>query len=298
MRPTIRLFLLVLLASCLATGVYTYRRGQASQAARLAQIKDLAAQLATNNRQRAEANTATVRSIARIVCSNNNLAPDVAVLTQAQLIQARTQALVDTVNLLRQQAQHPATHPILASQVTRQLDRYAAFIKRYSFKQTSLDQLLAVNNWFHQATSEQLPPLAALAALAPLEAALRRCETQALQTQAEKVGSKCLCFDIFFPLAVPTTETVAPGGIYQAQLFLAQSGHRDFCSMKMTANGVVLAQPNAPGMQVQFAVPARQLGQPDTVRAHWHGAIRGSLFPSDTVLQLDVPYLIVQPPTP
>jgi hypothetical protein len=294
MRPTTSLILLVLLASYLAASVYIYRRGQASQDIRLGQIRSLAARLTTNNRQRAEANAATVKSIARIVCSNNNLASDVAVFAQVQQIQARTQALVDTMNLLRQQVRYPTTRTILASQVAGQFDRYAAFIKRYTCGRTSNNQLFAATNWFRQAKSKQLPLSATLAAL---EAALRRCETQALQTQAEKVGSKCLCFDTISPLAIPTTETVAPGGIYQAQLFLAQSGRRDLCIMEMTANGVALMQSSSPGMQVQFIVPARQPGQPDTVRAHWHGTIRSLLFPSDTVLQLDVPYLIVQSPT-
>jgi hypothetical protein len=140
-----------------------------------------------------------------------------------------------------------------------------------------------------------LPPPAALAILTHLEAQLRRYEAQALQTQAEKMGSNYDGFDRIAPLAVPAAETVAPSGIYEARLFLAQLGHRDRCNMEMTANGQPLTQPNGLGMQVQFAVPARRPGQPDTVRAHWRGTIRGLLLPADTVLQLAVPYLIVQP---
>lgn len=64
--------LLLGLTGGLAAGGYTYQRGQASQATRLAHIKALADQLSANIEQRAEANAATVRGIAHIVCLNHN----------------------------------------------------------------------------------------------------------------------------------------------------------------------------------------------------------------------------------
>lgn len=294
MTQTSHWLLLLGLTVGLAAGGYAYQRGQASQQRRLARISTLADQINVNNQQRATANAAIVRSMARIVCLNHNWGPDAQVLTQAQQIQARTRALLDTVGLLRRQLQSGGEPFDLASPLAAQLDRYTAFMQRYASQNAGLLRLppMQAGHWDQL---DDLPLPAAVAALSQLDAWLRRSEAQTLLTQAEKLGVKGLYFDRIEPLAVPISETVAPGGIYQAQLFLAQASHRDFCNLEMTANGVPLTQPSAPGMQ--FAVPARRPGQPHTVRAHWHGTIRAILFPPDTVLQLDVPYLIVQRPT-
>jgi len=288
-----------LLASGLVAGSYAYQRGQASQAARLTRISALATKITSSNEQRAEANADTERRIAHIVCLNHNWRPDLAVLTQAQQIRAHTQALIDTMNLLRQQLRSAATSPRMANSLLAQLDRYAAFIGHYAPEAAPCAGLSpkAANDWGEQVAMGELPVPAALATLSELDAWLLRCEAQALQKQAEKVGNKGFYFDRIGPLAVPSTETITPGGTYRAQLFLAQSGHSDFCNMEMTANGKPLTLPSKPGMQVQFAVPTWQPGQPDTVRAYWHGTIRGPFFPRDTVLRLAMPYLIVQPRT-
>ncbi|MGI4761625.1 MAG: hypothetical protein ACRYF0_13020 [Janthinobacterium lividum] len=289
-----------MLTSGLAAGGYAYRRGQASQNGRLACIGALTGQISVNNEQRAEANSATGRRIAHYVCLNHSQPADLAVLNQTQQIQARTQGLVDTVNLLRQQLRSAPASAYLTNALSAQLDRYTAFIQRYASETVLLTRpsaATAPEGWFGQVELIELPLPAVRAALGQLEARLRRWEARALQTQAEKMSSNWDGFDTIHVLAVPTTESVAPGGDYQARLFLAQFGHQDLCNMEMTANSVPLTQPSGPGMQVQFAVPARQPGQPDTVRAYWRGTIRGGLFPSDTVLQLDVPYFIVQRPT-
>ena len=289
-----QLLLLLGLTIGLAAGGYAYQRGLASQQVRLAHISALADQINANTAQRTKANAAMVRSMAHFVCQNYNQRDDLAVLTQAQYIQTRTQSLLDTIKLLRRQLRHATASTDLANQLPAHFDHYIAFVQDYILKQYSIAQPFADEGWFGPGELSKLPLPAALAAIAQFEARLRQYERQALRTQAEKMSSHWDGFDTIHLLAVPTTETVAPGGIYQAQLFLAWSGHRDFCNLEMTANGVPLMQPNAPGMQVQFAVPARRPGQPDTVRAHWRGTIRATLFPPDTVLQLDVPYLIVQ----
>jgi len=296
MTKTSQWFLLLGLTVGLAAEGYAYQREQASQQRRLARISTLADQLRANNQQRAQANTATVRSIAHIVCQNYNQAAYQVILAETQQIQARTQSLLDTVNLLRRRLQTDVASTALANQLPAHFDQYIAFVQRYIPKKHYVLTPFAGERWLQPRELGELPLPAALAALAPLEAVVRRHEARALQTQAEKISSNWDGFDKIGALAVPTTETVAPGGIYQAQLFLAQAGHRDFCNLEMTANGVPLTPPSAPGMQVRFAVPARRPGQPDTVWAHWHGTIRATFFPPDTVLQLDVPYLIVQRP--
>ena len=299
-HPLRRWLLLLGLAGGLAAGGYAYQRGQAGQATRLAYIESAAARLAANNVQRAEANAAMMRSIAYDVCRNRTHAADVAVLAQAQTIRTRTQTLLDTIILVHRQLRTTSADCDLPSSLAAHFNRYAAFTRHYvperiPFAPASTGAVVPRKS--EQMRWGKLPLPVALAALTQFEAQLRHYETQALQTQAEKVGSNYDGFDRIFPLAVPTTETVLPGGIYQARLFFAQSSHWDLCNMEMAANGVPLAQRNGLGMQVQFAVPARRPGQPDTVRAQWHGTVRGLLFPADTTLRLDVPYLIVVPPT-
>ncbi|WP_460583350.1 hypothetical protein [Hymenobacter arcticus] len=255
------------------------------------------AQVAANNQQCAAANARTGRSIAHFVCQNYRQPADVALLAQTRQIQARTQALIDTLHLLRPQLQSPAALAALANPLAEQLERYTAFIQHYTPEYVPGPHPLtamAAEKGPRQAALGKLPLSAALATLTRLEAQLRRYEARALQGQAEKIGGKDGSFDTIGLQAVPAAETVAPGTEYQAYLFLAQFSHRDLCNMEMTANGVTLTQPSSPGMLVRFAVPARQPGQPDTVRAQWHGTIQGPLFPSDTTLQLTVPYLIVQ----
>lgn len=301
MLQTSRLVRLALLTSGLVASGYAYQRGQASQNTRLARIEALADQLAINNQQRAEANTARGRSIAHYVCLNYSQPADLVVLNQTRQIQARTQALVDTVNLLRRQLRRSPANADLTNSLPAQLYLYTTFIQQYASEAALLTRpsaATALEGWFGQIELTGLPLPAALAALRQLEARLRQYEARALQTQAEKMSGNWDGFDSIHILAVPTTESVAPGGDYQARLFLAQFGHQDLCNMEMTANGVSLTQPSGPGMQVQVAVPTARPGQPDTVRAQWRGTIRGPLFPRDTVLQLDVPYLIVQPRTP
>ena len=296
--PSRWLLLLGLTGSLAAASTYAYQRGQAGQEARLAQISALAAQIASDNQQRAAENTRTVQNITHFACLNYRQPADVVVLAQAQRIQARTQALIDTLQLLRPQWQNPAARGALGGPLGQQLARYTGFIHRYTPAATSLryPAVATTEGWFGQVTAGNLPLPAALATLTRLEAQLRHYEAQALQTQAEKVSGHYDGFDTIGVLAVPTAETMAPGEVYQARLFLGQFSHRDRCNMQMTANGVALTQPGNPGMLVKFAVPARQPGQPDTVRAQWHGTIRQPLTLSDTILQLTVPYLIVQQP--
>jgi hypothetical protein len=90
------------------------------------------------------------------------------------------------------------------------------------------------------------------------------------------------------------SENVAPGEAYQAQLLLALATSTS--RAQFSANGHEL--PIAPDFRhaaVQFKIPAPRPGQPDTVRAAWHGRIRLPWAAGDTVLETTVPYLIVKP---
>ena len=78
---------------------------------------------------------------------------------------------------------------------------------------------------------------------------------------------------------------MAPGGIYQAQLFLAVSTRYSTCNVHMTANGQSLPETrydyDDSGRLVQLTVPT-QLGHRDTVEARWHGRIQVQSRYADT----------------
>lgn len=301
MAKTDRVALLIFLVSSLGAAGYAYHRGQVRQTAALERISALEGHLAINNQQRAQTAAATVRSIAHYACDNRNPANDLAVLKYSEQILARTQTLVDTLHLVRQQLQRPDGPADLADQLPAQLNRYCAFLNQAQIWVPLLTQPsaeTAASGWFGQFALQAGPRAAARAALTKLEAQLRRYEAQALRKQAERVGSRCIRFDPIRPLAVPISKTVTPGAEYQARLFLVQFGYGGYCNVRMTANGAALTEPGDQGMPVVIAVPPAQPGQPDTLRAQWHGRIQTQVYPGDTVLQVAVPYLIVKHPTP
>jgi len=310
---TSRSFLLTLLASTLGAG-YAYQRGQARQAILLARFATLAADLMANNQRAAQATANMVRSISRVTYLNYQQAADRTVLRQSEQVLARTQSLTDTLRALRSRLGAPSSQaPGLPNQpvgffaslknreaanqqLAAHMARYGNFIRRFdSYNELGSPLSTAL---FEQAYQQNLPSAVVAAAAAGLEAQVRQASAAALQNQAEKVGSKCFFCWRYVARAVPASTTVAPGAFYQARLFLAETPAADYGALTMTANGRALAVQREAGGLVALAVPPRQPGQPDTVRATWRGVIRAHAYPADTTWQLVVPYLIVQHPTP
>nr|GFD52722.1 hypothetical protein [Tanacetum cinerariifolium] len=94
--------------------------------------------------------------------------------------------------------------------------------------------------------------------------------------------------------AIPASETVAPGAVYQAQLMLLLSTSTSRAQFSADGRELPIA-PDFRHAAVHFKIPAARSGQPDTVRATWHGHIRLPRADGDTVLETTVPYLIVKP---
>jgi hypothetical protein len=288
-------------------GLFLYRE-QLQNVVVLERITAVEARLAANNRQGAQAMASTVSGISVAISKNQNMARDVAVLQQSRQIVSRAKSLVDTLHryqralrAVAREAPAGALHrPAAASQpghiwprqLARHLNRYTAFIRAYVPEVPALTQTGPEETpWLY---AEHSPVAAALASLTRLEAQVRRQATQALDQQAQKVGSGCcMCFDKIGAMAVAASNTVAPGATYEAQLFLTQAASGYQPGMRAEGKALVV-QPNGRA-PVEIRVPPLQPNQPDTVRAQWQGTIRLRKGLTDTSFRLSVPYLIVKP---
>jgi hypothetical protein len=292
-RPE-RLFAGVLVVALAGAGM-AYYWAQTRQAATLGHITALENRLIISNNQQAKNAKNTVASIGVAVRKNYNQAKDMAVLQQAREIQSRTQTLLDALHQLRQSWQVAGHHTELGK-FPAQLDQYVAFLQPYAPNVSLLNhqsgRTKAVG-WLGEFATTSEPQPARLAQLTKLETQVRQVESEALMNQAQKVGSFC-GLDKVMVYAIPVSETVAPNAVYQAQLTLvpaARSGRPQF-----SANGREVPTDPATGQAaVHFKIPAARPGQPDTVRAAWHGRVQLLWAAGDTVLETTVPYLIVKP---
>lgn len=294
-RP-VRLFT-GLLVVALASASVAYYRAQARQSTTLSRISVLENRLIISNEQRAKDAKNTVAGISVVVHKHRNQANDMAVLQQTKEIASRTKALLDTLHQLRRSWQ-VAGHRTELRQLPAQLDQYVAFLQTFTPNAPLLNHKSAQTEavgWLGEFDTAREPRPAALALLTKFEAQVRQMESEALMNQAQKVGSGCdLCFDRIGAAAVPASETVAPGAVYQARLLLivgTSTGRAQF-----SANGREVPVDPATGQAtVRLKVPAAHPGQPDTVRAQWHGCIQLPWAAGDTVLETTVPYFIVKP---
>jgi hypothetical protein len=287
-----------------AGGTFYFRQKQ--QAILLQHIAAVETRLAANNRLGAQEAVTIVRSIRKSVYKNQNQAKDVQVLKQSQQILQRTQTITDTLRMLQRQLRaqageaptdalrYPAASTpraaAVATQLARHLDRYTTFIRIYVPEAGPLTQASpAGNDWLF---ANRTPLAAALARLSGIEVRVRRYAREALNRQAQKVGSYC-GFDRIGAMAVASANTVAPGAMYEAQLLLVK-GATSYLPEMMANGKVVEAQSNGEGL-VEINVPRLQPGQPDTVRAQWRGSITAHTLLTDSTWQLEVPYLIVKP---
>lgn len=273
--------------------------GRPQRAATLGRLVALNSCLVANNQQRARTAAATLRAIRYQVAENINQPADLATLRAAQRIQTRTLALTDTLYQLRQHWP-PADPQAALLRLEAQLQHYSDALREFVPNAALLDQpseALFHEDWLNQASLPTASQPIVAAAFTRLEAKVRYLNAEALQSQAEKVSSKYDGFDIISAYAVPTSEVVAPGAEYEAQLLLAAPSSRGhLLTIAANLNGKAVAtKPFDRKYSVAFRVPAARPGQPDTVRARWQGQVRCWYEMADTALTVTVPYLIVKP---
>jgi len=283
-----------LLVAALAGAGWTYYWAHARQAATLGRITALENRLMASNQQRAREAKNTAAAISEVVRKNHNQAHDMAVLQQVQQIQDSTQLLLARLHQLRQLWQSTASQPEIDA-LPAQIDRYVDFIRQFVPEIPPLTKpsaQTATVGWLGEFDMATEPQPARLAQLTKLEAQIQQEAAEALESQANKVGSECICFDKIAAFAVPTSRTVAPGALYEAQLMLIKAAS----SLRPTMSADEQALPVDPAGQglVRLRVPRLRPGQPDTVRARWHGLVRLRGRTADTVLAVTVPYFIVK----
>ena len=305
----IRAAVVVLLIGFLGGSAWAYYSEQVQQEIILSEIIALNNRLSANNLTGTKANAAIVRELRRAVYYNRNSYRDMVVLQKSQQIIARSASLTDTLKnwqqQLRTEAGEATAGPLRQAStpsalpagnriaLARSLNRYSVLIRGVAPEAPVLALPGTTSGpgstWLY---AEGAPLAVALANLTQLETQVRRLAAVALQRQAEKVGSQA-GFVKTGALAVATANTVAPGAVYEARLFLSQSTL--IYERHMSVNGQPLAVgPDGMG-RVEFKVPALQPGQPDTVPAQWQGLIRTQTYLGDTTLRLVVPYYVVKP---
>jgi|SRR6476661_204448 len=310
MLPAKKLALFLPAATLLLLGGWQYYRGQVRQRATLQQFGQLESRLARNNQLDAAQAKKLLLTIKRAVYRNRNQARDAAVMRTAEQISFRTRSLVDTLQALRRQLSAESgqkdarpgaritANPAATRELAAHLDRYTAFIKDYVSYVSPLTLPPPSRNQtkeFRDFYFNEMPLAAVLATCTLLEAQVRRYGAEALRSNTEKVGSSCcFCFDRIALESVAKSNTVAPGAIYRSQLFLAQS-ISDVYFTKASVNGQEVDGLYPGRAKVELRAPLAQPGQPDTLQAHWWGAVRADAYPSDTAWQLSVPYYIVKP---
>jgi hypothetical protein len=286
-----------LLVVALAGAGWAYYQAQAQQAATLARITGLENRLISSNKQRAKDAKSTVAGIGVAVYKHHNQSSDMIILQQAKEIQSRTQTLLDTLHQLRQSWQL-AGHRTELGRFSAQLDQYVAFLQTYTPDAPLLNHQSGRTEalgWLSEFDTAREPKPAALAMLTKLETQVRQVESEALMNQAQKVGSGCcFCFDRIGAFAIPASETITPGAIYQAQLMLLLGTSTSRAQFSVNGREVPI-NPATGQASVQFKVPTARPDQPDTVRATWHGRMQMPWADGDTVLETTVPYFIVKP---
>jgi hypothetical protein len=283
-----------LLVAALAGAGWAYHRAQARQAATLGRITALESRLISSNEQRAKIARSALYGIATRANKMDNQAKDMVVFQQAKEINSRTETLLDTLHHLRQSWLVADRREL--RQFPIQLYQYVAFIRNFVPNAPLLNHTLSNNEAISGLGKFDMSPRpkpAALALLTKLETQVRQMESEALMQQAQKVNSWG-GFDRIGAFAIPASETVAPGAVYQARLMLLLGTSTS--QARFSANGREVPTDPATGQAaVRFKIPAARPGQPDTVRAEWGGRVQIPWAAGDTVLEATVPYFIVKP---
>jgi hypothetical protein len=279
----------VLLTSALGAAGYVYYQAQERQAATLARIMALENCLIASNQQRAQTTKSTILGMSKTVRENRNLPMDVFVLQQAQELQGRTKAVLDTLHQLRQ-AWQAANHRQELRQLPAQLDQYVSFIQKFL---PDVPAQLKSASWLADFDTAAESKPTALAFLTSIETQVQQFAAEALMFHAQKVGRMGDSFIKIGAVGIPASEMVAPGEMYQAQLFLGSSSSG---RIHFSADGkeLPLIYTTNRGL-VRVKVPSTRPGQYDTMQAQWHGCMKTRWNAADTVLEITVPYFIVRP---
>jgi len=142
----------------------------------------------------------------------------------------------------------------------------------------------------------QTPMVAALAVLSTKEAELLKLESLALENLANQVGASNLSFDQVFAMSRATSNVVAAGTDYEAEMFIAASSSALKPTFKYGGSEVPAV--NSGGVivgKVKFRASAGAYDKEGNAKKSWGGSITIKNKGKDTVFKLEVPYIVARP---
>lgn len=143
----------------------------------------------------------------------------------------------------------------------------------------------------------QTPMVAALAVLSTKEAELLKLESQALENLANQVGASNLSFDQVFAMSRATSNVVAAGTNYEAEMFIAAASSALKPTFKYGGSEVPAVSANG-GMivgKVKFKASGGNYDKEGNLKKSWSGSITIKNKGKDTVFTLNVPYIVARP---
>ncbi len=223
-------------------------------------------------------NNGTVSSMVSKVAERNNLKEEVAILDLAKEVQSKTTSIMENLRELKETmvkitgGRNPETKALVGAsdydkvstmmlqqgkgkELEKMLNDYASFLvtatgskhadKFEPLAKDAKDIPVFANNpdqklkRFPELYFENTPTAAGMATISYLETEVMEYERKALKILADSVGAADVAFTDIFPLIRPESKTVAAGGKYTAEMFIAASSAA--LSPKFYMNGKELA---------------------------------------------------------
>lgn len=149
---------------------------------------------------------------------------------------------------------------------------------------------------FAELNFAQTPMVAALAVLSTKEAEMLKLESIALEDLASQVGASNLSFDQVFAMSRATSNVVAAGTDYEAEMFIAASSSALKPTFKYGGSEVPAV--NSGGVivgKVKFKASAGAYDKEGNAKKTWGGSITIKNKGKDTIFKLEVPYIVARP---
>lgn len=140
------------------------------------------------------------------------------------------------------------------------------------------------------------PMVAALAVISTKEAEMLKLESEALEELARQVGASNLSFDQVFAMSRATSNVVAAGTDYEAEMFIAASSSALKPIFKYGGSEVPAV--NSGGVivgKVKFRASAGNYDKEGNAKKTWAGSITIKNKGKDTTFKLEVPYVVARP---
>jgi gliding motility-associated protein GldM len=149
---------------------------------------------------------------------------------------------------------------------------------------------------FAELNFAQTPMVAALAVLSTKEAELLKLESTALENLATQVGASNLSFDQVFAMSRATSNVVAAGTDYEAEMFIAASSSALKPTFKYGGSEVKSAVEKGVTVgKVKFRASAGAYDKEGNAKKTWSGSITIKNKGKDTIFKLEVPYVVARP---